>query len=318
MRRLFLLIGLLFALSATGTDFPAKPVRIVVPFPPGNLTDRLARLVGERLHEPLGQPVIVENRPGAHGNTGALEVARAAPDGHTLFMGYVGTHAVNPSLYPDLPYHPVKDFAPVTLVASVPNMLVVRPGLPARDVRELVALARREPGKLTFASIGTGTSTHMAAEQLKSAAGIDIVHVPYKGIGPAMLDVIAGRVDMMFGTVASAHPHARAGKLRALGVTTPARVPSAPEVPTFAEQGIAGFDQGAWFALYAPAGTPARIVDRLQQEISRILNRTDVAASLAAQGITPVGGSPAELAQFQREEAARWARIVRAARIKPD
>ena len=318
MKSLCAVLGLALALCAGATEFPARAVRIVVPFPPGNLTDRLARLIGERLHEPLGQPVIVDNRPGAHGNTGALEVAHAAPDGHTLFMGYVGTHAVNPSLYSDLPYDPVKDFSPITLVASVPNMLVVRSDLPAKNVRELVALARSQPGKLTFASTGTGTSTHMAAEQLKSAARLDIVHVPYKGIAPAMLDVIAGRVDMMFGTVASAYPHAKAGKLRALGVTTPARVPSAPEVPTFAEQGIAGFDQGAWFALYAPAGTPAAIIERLQSEVTRVLLRPDISNALMGQGITPVGGSPAELARFQREETTRWARVVRDAGIKPD
>ena len=318
MKSLCAVLGLALALSAGAAEFPAKAVRIVVPFPPGNLTDRLARLIGERLHEPLGQPVIVENRPGAHGNTGALEVARAAPDGHTLFMGYVGTHAVNPSLYSDLPYDPVKDFSPITLVASVPNMLVVRPDLPAKDVRELVALARSQPGKLTFASIGTGTSTHMAAEQLKSAARLDIVHVPYKGIAPAMLDVIAGRVDMMFGTVASAYPHAKAGKLRALGVTTPARVPSAPEVPTFAEQGIAGFDQGAWFALYAPARTPDDIVDRLHREVAAILKRPEIRRSLSGQGIDAIGSSPLELARFQAEETARWARIVSDAGIKPD
>jgi len=311
--------GFLVLLAAPGVHaqgFPAKPIRIVAPFPPGNLTDRLARLIGDRLQAAWGQPVIVDNRPGAHGNIGALEVVKALPDGHTLFMGYVGTHAVNPSLYADLPYDPVRDFAPVALVATVPNLLVVQPALAARDVRELVALAKSKPGVLTFASIGSGTSTHMAAEQFKLAAGIELVHVPYKGIGAALLDVVAGRVDLMFGTVASAYPLVKAGKLRGLGVTAGERVAAAPEVPTFAEQGYAGFEQGAWFALYAPAGTPSAVLDMLHVEVSRALQAQS--QSLVAQGITPLGGSPRELADFQRDEAARWARVVRQAGIKPD
>ena len=310
------MVLLLAAAAAQAQDFPARPIRIVAPFPPGNLTDRLARLLGDRMQAAWGQPVIVENRPGAHGNIGAMEVVKAPADGYTLFMGYVGTHAVNPSLYADLPYDPVRDFAPVALVASVPNLLVVRPDLAARDVRELVALAKSKPGTLTFASIGSGTSTHMAAEQFRLAAGIELVHVPYKGIAPALLDVVAGRVDMMFGTVASGYPLVKSGKLRGLGVTAAARATAAPEVPTFSEQGYAGFEQGAWFALYAPAGTPSAVVDMLHGEVSRALQAQ--AQSLAAQGITPLGGSPRELAEFQLEETARWARVVRQAGIKPD
>jgi tripartite-type tricarboxylate transporter receptor subunit TctC len=317
-RRFFLFSLALLPAFARAQAFPSRAVRIVVPFPPGNLTDRLARVLAERLHAAWGQPVVVDNRPGAHGNLGAMEVVKAAPDGHTLFMGYVGTHAVNPSLYPDLPYDPVKDFAPVALVASVPNLLVVNPQLPARDVRDLVALAKAKPGALTFASIGSGTSTHMAAEQFKLAAGIELVHVPYKGIGAALVDVIAGRVDFMFGTVASAYPLVKAGKLRGLGVTTIERAAAAPEVPTFSEQGYAGFEQGAWFALYAPAGTPAPVIGALSAEVGRILRRPEVAESLGGQGITPLGGSPRELADFQRDEAARWARVVRQAGIKPE
>jgi tripartite-type tricarboxylate transporter receptor subunit TctC len=313
-RRTFL--GLAALLAVPAHAFPTKPLRIVVPFPPGNLTDRLARMLGEQLHAAWGQAVVVDNRPGAHGNLGAMEVVRAAPDGHTLFMGYVGTHAVNPGLYADLPYDAVRDFSPVALVASVPNLLVVRPDLAARDVAGLVALAKAKPGALTFASIGSGTSTHMAAEQFRLAAGIDLVHVPYKGIGPALLDVVAGRVDMMFGTVASAYPLVKSAKLRGLGVTAAARAPAAPDVPTFSEQGYAGFEQGAWFALYAPAGTPAPVVSALHAGVAAALQHK--ASELAAQGITAIGAAPRELAEFQREETARWRRVVQQAGIKPD
>jgi len=303
---------------ALAEDFPSRPVRIVVPFPPGNLTDRLSRVIGDQVQPAWRQPVLVENRPGAHGNLAAMEVVRAAPDGHTLLMGYVGTHAVNPSLFTELPYDAVKDFAPVTLVASAPNLLVVSVGSPAHDLRGLLEMAKRNPGKLTFASTGTGTSTHMAAEQLGAAAGVDLVHVPYKGIAPALVDVVAGRVDLMFGTVASAYPLAKSGKLRALGVTTRERMAVAPDVPTFAEQGFSGFEQGAWFALYAPARTPAALVERLSADIAAALHHPQVVRALEQQGITPLGSSPQELADFQRAETERWALVVRRAGIRPD
>lgn len=303
---------------AHGQDFPSRPVRIVVPFPPGNLTDRLARVIGDDVQPSWRQPVVVENRPGAHGNLAAGEVARATADGHTLLMGYLGTHAVNASLFKELPYDPVKDFAPITLVATAPNLLVVPAASPARDVRGLIDLARREPGRLTFGSTGTGTSTHLAAEQLRAAADLDLVHVPYAGVAPALLDVAAGRVDLMFGTVASAYGLVKSGRLRALGVTTRARMSAAPDVPTFAEQGFADFEGGAWFALYAPARTPAPVLARLNADLAAALHRPQVVRALEQQGIAAVGSTAQELAEFQRAETQRWARIVRRAGLKPD
>ncbi len=318
LRRLLGLAVLSICAAAFAQDFPNRPVRIVVPFPPGNLTDRLSRVIGDQVQPSWHQPVVIDNRPGAHGNLAATDVVRAVPDGHTLLMGYVGTHAVNPSLFRELPYDPVKDFAPVTLVATAPNLLVVAAGSPARDLRGLIELAKRNPGKLTFASTGTGTSTHMAGEQLRTVADIELVHVPYKGIGAALVDVTAGRVDLMFGTVASAYPLVKSGKLRALGVTTRARMAVASDVPTFAEQGFAGFEQGAWFALYAPARTPPAVVARLSSDIAAALHHAEVVRALEQQGITALGGSPQELADFQRAETVRWAEVVRRAGIQPE
>jgi tripartite-type tricarboxylate transporter receptor subunit TctC len=241
--------------------FPARTIRIVVPFPPGGVTDRLARVVAQKMQEHWGQPAVVENRPGASGMIAAEAVAKSAPDGYTIMMGHIGTHAINVSLFSKLPYDPVRDFAPVSLLVSVPNVLLVHPSVPANSVQELVALAKARPGTLNFASPGSGTSGHMSAELFKSLAGIDIVHVPYKGPGPALQDLVAGQVNMLFDTVASSMPQVRGGKVKGLAVTTRERSAIAPDVPTMAESGVAGYEIAPWFAAYAPAGTPPAAVN---------------------------------------------------------
>jgi len=301
------------------TGFPAKTIRIVVPFPPGGVTDRLARMVAQKMQENWGQPVVAENRPGASGMIAAEAVAKSAPDGYTLMMGHIGTHAINVSLFSKLPYDPVKDFAPVSLLVSVPNVLLVHPSVPANSVQELVALAKARPGTLNFASPGTGTSGHMSAELFKSLAGIDIVHVPYKGPGPALQDLVAGQVNMLFDTVASSMPQVRGGKLKGLAVTTRERSAIAPGVPTMAESGVPGYEIAPWFAAYAPAGTPPAVVNKLQAEMARILNLPDVrAAFVDQQGMTLIASSPAELGAHTQREIAKWAQVVKATGAKAE
>jgi tripartite-type tricarboxylate transporter receptor subunit TctC len=320
MRRIAALLGAVaLALSAApaaaqdATGFPARTIRIVVPFPPGGVTDRLARVVAQKMQEQWGQPAVVDNRPGASGMIAAEQVAKSPPDGYTLMMGHIGTHAINPSLFAKLPYDPVQDFAPVSLLVSVPNILLVHPSVPAGSVAELIALAKAKPGTLNFASPGSGTSGHMSAELLKSLAGIDIVHVPYKGPGPALQDLLAGQVNMLFDTVASSMPQVRAGKLKGLAVTTPARSAIAPDVPTMAEAGVAGYEIAPWFAAYAPAGTPPAVIDKLNAEMRRILALPDVrTAFVDQQGMTLIASSPAELGAHTQREIAKWARVVKA------
>jgi tripartite-type tricarboxylate transporter receptor subunit TctC len=320
MRRIAALLGAVaLALSAApaaaqdATGFPARTIRIVVPFPPGGVTDRLARVVAQKMQEQWGQPAVVDNRPGASGMIAAEQVAKSPPDGYTLMMGHIGTHAINPSLFAKLPYDPVQDFAPVSLLVSVPNILLVHPSVPAGSVAELIALAKAKPGTLNFASPGSGTSGHMSAELLKSLTGIDIVHVPYKGPGPALQDLLAGQVNMLFDTVASSMPQVRAGKLKGLAVTTPARSAIAPDVPTMAEAGVAGYEIAPWFAAYAPAGTPPAVIDKLNAEMRRILALPDVrTAFVDQQGMTLIASSPAELGAHTQREIAKWARVVKA------
>jgi tripartite-type tricarboxylate transporter receptor subunit TctC len=320
MRRIAALLGAvalaLSAAPATAQDaagFPARTIRIVVPFPPGGVTDRLARVVAQKMQEQWGQPAVVDNRPGASGMIAAEQVAKSPPDGYTLMMGHIGTHAINPGLFAKLPYDPVQDFAPVSLLVSVPNILLVHPSVPAASVAELIALARAKPGTLNFASPGSGTSGHMSAELLKSLTGIDIVHVPYKGPGPALQDLLAGQVNMLFDTVASSMPQVRAGKLKGLAVTTPARSAIAPDVPTMVEAGVAGYEIAPWFAAYAPAGTPPAVIDKLNGEMRRILALPDVrTAFVDQQGMTLIASSPAELGAHTQREIAKWARVVKA------
>ncbi len=320
------LSALVFAVTAIdaraqdpAAGFPARTIRIVVPFPPGGVTDRLARMVAQKMQEHWGQPAVVENRPGASGMIAAETVAKSAPDGYTLMMGHIGTHAINVSLFSKLPYDPVKDFAPVSLLVSVPNVLLVHPSVPANSVQELVALAKARPGTLNFASPGSGTSGHMSAELFKSLAGIDIVHVPYKGPGPALQDLVAGQVNMLFDTVASSMPQVRGGKVKGLAVTTRERSAIAPDVPTMAESGVAGYEIAPWFAAYAPAGTPPAVVNKLQAEMARILGLPEVrAAFVDQQGMTLIASSPAELGAHTQREIAKWAQVVKATGAKAE
>src|SRR4051794_12948328 len=288
----------------------ARPMHIVVTFTPGGAPDILARLIGDRLSATWNQSVLIDNKPGAGGNTGADSVAKAPPDGLTIVVGTVGTHAINGALYSKMPYDMVKDFAPVTLLATTPNLLVVHNDVPAKTLAEFIALGRKE-GKMTFASAGSGTSIHVSGELFKTMTGIDMTHVPYKGRASAIPDLLGGRVTMMFDNMPSSLPLVKEGKLRALGVTSLKRSPAAPEIPTIAEQGLPGFDAVSWFALFAPAGTPKPVVDRLQGEVKKILAMPDIAAKLGEAGLDIVGSTPEELAAYQRAEIAKWAKVVK-------
>jgi tripartite-type tricarboxylate transporter receptor subunit TctC len=293
-------------------SFPSRPITLVVPFPAGGTTDILARIVGEFMRTDLGQPVVVDNRAGAGGNIGGQLVARAKPDGYTIFMGTVGTHAINQSLYKKLPFDPIKDFAPLTRVAMVPNLLVAHPSRPYKTVQELIAHAKANPNKVTFASSGNGTSIHLSGELFKSLAKVDMLHVPYKGSAPAVNDLLGGQVDIMFDNMPSALPHAKAGKLRALAVTTARRSPELPDVPTVAEAGVPGYEATSWFGLFAPAGTPAPVISQLTASIAKALNDPDVKKRIAEQGGEPHPESPQEFAAFIQKESAKWAQVVKA------
>jgi tripartite-type tricarboxylate transporter receptor subunit TctC len=299
------------------TGYPARPIHIVVTFTTGGAPDILARLIAERLQADWGQPVIVDNRPGAGGNPGADTVAKAPPDGYTIVVGTVGTHAINGALYAKMPYDMVKDFAPVTLLATTPNLLVINNDVAAKSVPELIALGRKQ-GRMTFASAGSGTSIHVSGELFKSMTGLDMEHIPYKGRASAIPDLLGGRVTMMFDNMPSSLPLVREGKLRALGVTSLARSPAAPEIPTIAEQGLPGFDAVSWFALFAPAGTPRPIVDKLQQEVKKIITGPEVGKRLADAGLEVVASTPDELAAYQRTEIAKWAKVVKDSGAKVD
>ena len=320
--RLALLFLLLPLLAGAGPLFaqayPAKPIKLVVPFPPGGPLDLAGRAIGQKLQEAWGQPVVIENRPGAGGNIGADAVAKSAPDGYTLVMGALSTHAVNPHLFAKMPYDALKDFAPVTLVAVTPNVLVLNPAVPAANVRELVALAKASPGKLSFASGSNGSAGHLAGELFKTLAGIDIVHVPYKGGAPAMQDLLGGQVQFMFDNLANSTAQLKAGKLKAFAVTTARRSAFAPELPTMAEAGVPGFDISTWYGILAPAGTPPDIVKKLNAEIVRILATEDIRDKLKAQGAEPSPTSPEEFAAFIRAEWTKYAKIVKDSGAKVD
>jgi tripartite-type tricarboxylate transporter receptor subunit TctC len=313
--------GLVLALVAPlagAQAWPAKPIKWVVPFAPGGTTDILARTVGEKLALALGQPVIIENKPGAGGGVGAEFVARAASDGYTIMGGTISTHAINASLYKNLPYDPVKDFVPIVLLARVPNMLVVNPDVPAKNVAELIVLLKANPGKYTFASSGNGTSQHLSGELFKSMSGTDMQHIPYKGSPPALQDVMGGQVTMTFDNITTAWPLAKSGKLRALAVTTATRSSIAPDVPTLSESGLPGFEVGSWQGVFAPAGTPPDIVRRLNAEIVRILGLPDVKEKLAGLGAELVGNTPEEFAVLVKAEVVKWADVVRKSGAKVD
>ena len=310
---------MLASAGASAQGYPTKPIRLVVPYPAGGPLDIMARAIGQKLSEAWKQPVVVDNRAGAGGNIGADFVAKSAPDGYTLLMGAVATHAINPSLYSKIPYDPVKDFAPVALVAQVPNILVVNPAVPAKTVRELIALARAQPGTLNFGSGSTGSTGHLAGELFNTMAGVKMVHIPYKGAAPATADLLGGQVQLMFDNLASALPNVKAGKLRALAVTTLARSPAIPELPTIAESGLPGFDLTTWFGLLVPAGTPPEIVARLNAEIVRALDAKDMRERLEKMGAEPLSNNtPERFAAFIRSEAAKYARVVKDSGAKVD
>ena len=311
-----LLAPLIAGSPAAQTAYPEKPVHLVVGFPPGSAPDIIARLLGEKFSAAFGKPVVVENLPGAAANIAAERLAKAAPDGYTL--GLLGQSiVVNPSLY-KLAYDPIKDFSPVSQVALSPYILVVHNAVPAKSVRELVALAKAQPGGLTYASGGSGSATHIVAELFKSAAGLDIRHIPYKGVVAAIPDVIAGRVTMMFSPIVGTLPLAREGKLRALAVTSSTPSSAAPELPTIAAAGYPGFGFTIWYGLLAPAGTPAQIVRKLHLETVNALAQTDVRTKLAGLGMEEIGNSPDEFAAAIRFEIPKWAKVIRESGIKPD
>jgi len=299
------------------SNFPTKSVRIIVGFPPGGPSDIVARLLGQKLTETLGKSVVVENVPGAAGNIGADRVAKAVPDGYTLGLTNEAAIVINPSLY-RLPYDPLKDFAPITQVVVSALMLVVHPSLPAKNVRELVALAKARPGELTFASGGSGNQVHLAGELLKFMAGIDISHIPYKGVALAIPDLLGGRVTMMFSPIAVALPVVREKKLRGLAVTSLRHAPAVPELPTMDESGFRGFETTPWFGLLAPAATPAAIVRKLHLETDKVLALADVRAKFADLGMDIIGNSPDEFATAIRSELPKWAKLIKESGIKPD
>jgi tripartite-type tricarboxylate transporter receptor subunit TctC len=311
----------LIALSiapAFAQSYPAKPVRLMFAQAPGSASDFISRVVGNALSEGLGQPVVIEARPGAGGVLGTEMAARAAPDGYTLVMANNSSHGSNPAVYPKLPYDAVKDFAPISFVASVPYVLVVDPSLPAASVAELIALAKSRPGKLNYASAGNGSTHHFCGELLKSMTGIDIVHVPYKGSPPAIAGLLGGEVSLMFANVTDIGSQIRSGKVKALAVTTPRRANSLPDTPTLSEAGLTGFEITSWFGLLAPAGTPAPIIERLNAEAVRVLARADVRATLGAQGLEVASSSPEQFGAHIRSEIAKFSRIAKAAGIKAE
>jgi tripartite-type tricarboxylate transporter receptor subunit TctC len=297
---------------AEAQQYPTKPIRLVVPFTPGGTTDILARTVAQKLTESWGQQVVIDNRPGAGGNIGTEIVAKAPPDGYTLLMGTISTHAINASLYKKLAFDPVRDFAPITRVGTLPNILVVHPSLPVKSVKDLIALAKSQPGGLNFASSGSGTSLHLSGELFKMMAGIDMVHIPYKGSTPALTDLLGGQVKVMFDNMPSALPHVKSGKLRALAVTTAKRSPALPDLPTVAESGLAGFDVSSWFAMFAPANTPKDVITKLNGEIVKILNSGEVKEKLAQLGVDAAPTSPEDLAAFAKAETEKWGKVVKA------
>ena len=306
----------LLATAALAQSYPAKPIRLIVPFAAGGGNDNVARLVGKHLSDSLGQQLVIDNRPGAGGVLGAELAAKAVPDGYTLFLGGVGSHAVNPNLNVSLPYDPIRDFAPVALLAQAPLVLVVHPSVPADSITAFVALARSRPGQLNYASNGNGSSSHLAAVMFDSMTGVDMVHVPYKGLSPALTDLLSGRVQLMFSSVVAILPHIKAGKLRGLAVTGSRRLASMPNLPTIAESGLPGYEASSWYGVLAPAGTPREIVARLNAELVKALAQPEVRTSLLAEGAEPIGGSPEQFAAHIRSEMERLGKLIREAKIR--
>ena len=303
--------GLLGGTSALAQAYPTKPVTIIVPFAAGGTTDILARIIGQALTAELGQSVVVDNRAGAGGNIGGQAAAKAAPDGHTLFMGTVGTHAINASLYKKMPFDPVKDFAPLTRVANVPNLLVANPAQPYKSVKDLIAYAKANPGKVNFGSSGNGSSIHLSGELFKSLAKVDMQHVPYKGSAPAVTDLLGNQIGIMFDNMPSAIQHVRSGKLVPLAVTTAKRSPELPNVPTIAEAGVPGYEATSWFGMFALAGTPAPVLAKLNAAIVKVLAQPDVKKKINEQGAEVYSETPEQFAAFIQAESVKWGKVVK-------
>jgi len=310
------LAAILLAAAAFAQSYPTKPIRLIVPFAAGGGNDNVARLVGKSLSDSLGQQMVIDNRPGAGGVLGAELAAKSPPDGYTLFLGGVGSHAINPNLHERLPYDPVRDFAPVILLASAPLILVLHPSVPADSIREFIALARAKPGQLNYASNGNGSSSHLAAVMFEAMAGVAMVHVPYKGLSPALTDLLSGRVQLMFSSVVAILPHIKAGKLRSLAVTGSKRLSSMPELPTVAESGLIGYEASSWYGVLAPAGTPKEIIARLNAETVKALEQPEVRNSLLAEGAEPIGGPPEKFAAHIKSENERLGKLIRDAKIR--
>lgn len=300
-----------FSASAFSAEYPNKPIHLIVPFPPGGPADILARIIGPRLAQRLGQPIIIENRPGAGGNIASDFVAKSNPDGYNLVLGFVGTHAINNSLYTNMPYDNIKDFAPVAPIASVSIMLVVHPSVPASSISQLIELAKSKPGKLTYGSPGNGTPQHLAGQLFETMAGVDMVHVPYKGAVPALTDLLGGHLSMIFSSLPPALPHVNNGKLRGIAVTSLVRSPVSPSIPTVSESGLKGFEIINWYGVLAPSGTPKNIITTLNTEIVKIMNLPEVAKILFEQGAVPMTSTPEQFATFIKDETGKWAKLVK-------
>jgi tripartite-type tricarboxylate transporter receptor subunit TctC len=298
--------------------YPDRPVRWIVPFAPSGPTDLMSRAVADKLSQRLGQQFVVDNRSGAGGNIGAELVSKSSPDGYTLMIGHVGTHAINVTLYPRVGFDPVRDFTPISLIATLPLALVIHPAVPAKDVKELIAYAKAHPGQVNFASAGNGGPTHLTGELLKTSALIDIVHVPYKGNAAALVDLVAGRVQIMFSNMLTSMPHVRAGKLRAIGISSPTRSPQAADLPTIAESGLPGFSAVPWYGALGPAGLPRPIVNKVNSEITRALAQFDMQERFVAQGIDLQSSSPEHFGALIKSEVVKWRKVVRDAGVKVD
>jgi len=317
VKRWLALLALVLSTAAAAQPYPAKPVKIVVPFPAGGIADLYARLIGQRLGDSWGQPIVIENRTGAGGNIGADAVAKSAPDGYTLVMGSFGTHAVNVSLFSSMPYDPVKDFAPIILVLEAEGLLVVHPSVPAQSVLDLIAYGRAHPGRLTFASAGMGTASHLAGELFKTMARVDMTHVPYKGNVPAITDLLAGQTSLLFATMPTVLPHAKAGKLRSIATLGAVRSAAAPDLPTVAEA-IPGFEVNNWVGLLAPAGTPNDIVRKWNADANKIMQGADIKQRLLTEGARYSPNTPEEFGAFIKSEIAKWAPVVKASGARVD
>ncbi|HEV7800303.1 MAG TPA: tripartite tricarboxylate transporter substrate binding protein [Burkholderiales bacterium] len=310
------LLAALAPAIATAQNYPAKPLRFIVPFPPGGGNDTIARLVAQKLSASLGQQVLVDNRPGAGGTIGAEAAARSPGDGYTMFLAGVGTHGINPNLRKKLPYDALKDFEAVSLIASAPLLVVIHPSLPAKSVKELIAIAKARPGQINYASNGAGGSSHLAVELFDMMAGVKLTHIPYKGMVPAFTDLLSGEVQVMFSSAVAMLPQVKAGRLRAIAMTGSKRSAAIPNIPTVAESGVPGYETGSWYGITVPAGTPKPIVERLSRETQTIVKSKDITSKLNEEAVIPVGSTPEAFDKHIRNELARWAKVIKAAKVE--